>query len=208
MLFLSASLDAAGSFDNYVGLNLIYNQAELIEPESDSQGLGADLFYQSYVRPNFSYSILFGFLYNFFSNDFQEQIFYPTSGTMNLDYTREDRFYHFSMGLLFNYSRLYGAFRPFISLGTLGTFIYKTYHYTYRTSPGDFIETEKKSWWLPTTLFIPISLGVQYFLDQKNLIQFCFSYHIPLWDKTVENYGYTNILCLKLGYLRSISFKL
>ncbi len=49
---------------NYLGVNLIYNMATLINPEIQNSGFGGDLFYQSYLSNPWSYKIQIGFLYN------------------------------------------------------------------------------------------------------------------------------------------------
>lgn len=194
--------------DSYLGGSLIFSSARLNSPETRSWGFGAEFFYQSFVSPSFSYNLNLGFLYNSFSPECRESIFYPTTGVTELVYTRDEGFYSFSPGFLFSYSRLSGNFRPYLSSGLICSFIYKTYHYSYTGDPGSFINTEKQSRWLPAALLFPLTLGTHFFLDAKNLLNLSVSYVIPFWDRTVENYGYGSIFQVRLGYLRRVPFRL
>ena len=195
--------------NNYYGINLIYNMAQLIEPETSGTGLGFDLYYQSFLSKSFSYKILGEFLYNSFSNDFQDVFYNPLiSGDQTLKYSREDNFIHLAFGILFNYSFDFNSFYPYISSGLMYSFIHKSYIYNYSTKPIDFIETEQQAIWLPAALTVPVSLGVNFYIDGKNFINLNGTWLLMNYDDINKKYGYNNIINIKLGYMRKIDFKL
>ncbi len=185
--------------NNYFGFNLIYNSAQLKNPSSTGNGFGGDMYYQTFFDNHFSCSFLVEFLYNTFSNKFSDTISYPITGTVN--YTRMEKFYNIAPGLLFNCDLFQGNFSPYLVAGTIFGFVYKSYEYSYENSGTDLAGISKPNQWLPTAFIIPVGVGVHLKIGNNSVINLNSTYMLFLWDKTVVDYGYENILNFKVGYM-------
>lgn len=206
--------------NNYFGIDLIYNSAVTIDADVKNNGYGFDLFYQSFFSETFSYKIFAGFLYNPFTIKSKEQFYNSLiSGYETLEYSKNEDFYNFLGGILFNYNILFKKIfklqngflvnlSPYFSTGLIFSFIYKKLEYNYSETPIDFINTEEKARWLPASLGIPLCFGINYKLNNKSTINLNFTYLIINFDKTSEKYGYKNIMNFKFGYMHTTSFKL
>ncbi|MBU1077469.1 MAG: hypothetical protein KKH98_09265 [Spirochaetes bacterium] len=195
--------------NNYFGIDLIYNSVTLIDTEEAGNGYGFDLYYQSFISDSFSYKVLLGFLYNSFTYDKSEQIYNPLLGEyQTLLYTKNEDFYNLSWAFLFNYNIFSGDLSPYLSSGLVYSFIYKNLDYSYKSAPIDFISTQEKGRWLPATLGFPIGAGCNLKIGKKSVINFEFTYIILFFDPTSENYGYKDLMNIKLGYMHATGFKM
>ncbi len=208
--------------NNYLGLNLVYNMATLIEPEVQNSGFGADVFYQSHISNPWAYQFQFGFLYNPFSNpvtDPLDKVYIVEEGREE-KYTKDETFFNYSIGFIFSYSLLFketfGIQAPFLenivpyfSVGLMSSFVfYKTITYNYEEEPIPFIDQGDNSRWLPAALGIPFGFGFKIIAAPGRVINLMANYTYVNHDNTTQNFAYKDIINFKLGYMHGIKFRL
>ncbi len=208
--------------NNYLGLNLVYNMATLIEPEVQNPGYGFDVFYQSHISDPWAYQFQFTFLYNTFSNPIadplEKEIYIVEEGRIE-KYTKDETFNNYGFGFIFSYSLLFketfGIQAPFLenivpyfSVGVISSFIIKkTIAFNYEKEPLKFSDTDPVSKQM-YALNIPFGFGFKIIAAPGRVINLMANYTYVNNDDTSQNFAYKDIINFKLGYLHGIKFRL
>lgn len=212
-----------GINNNYLGIDLIYSGATLVEPEVRGAGFGFDMFYQSFINNNFSFKVMFELLSNPYNNYIEEIISEyplvagtPTERAETNKFDRKENFYNFIIGFTFSYylylDKIFGMSKnvniyPYFSTGLLSSSVYKSYSYQYyKKIPWG--EDKAESLWLSTAFTLPLSFGINYLIGKGSSINFDITYLLIFFNQADKEFSYKNLLNIKLGYMFGIDFKL